>query len=56
MLITEIVTDDTSATIASVDDVEEEDKEPQESKNRIRIHCIAETVMDFKISLNIYVF
>ena len=58
MLLTDIVTADASSIIASVveeavDDVEEEDKEPQESKNSIRIHRIAEKVMPFKISLNI---
>ena len=46
MLLTEIVTADASATIASVveeavDDVEEEDKEAQESKNCIRVKHIS---------------
>ena len=54
MLLTEIVTVDASSIIASVveeavDDVEEEDKEPHESKNSIRIHRIAEKVMDFNL-------
>ena len=60
-LITDIVTADSSATIPSVveeaiDDVEEENKEPQESKNRIRIYRIAEIVITLNYLFNIFMY
>ena len=52
-LVTEFVTADTSAPIASVveeavDDVEEEDKEAQESKNCIRVNHISEIIIGYQ--------
>ena len=52
-LVTKFVTADTSATIASVveeavDDVEEEDKEAQESKNCIRVKHISEIIIGYQ--------
>ena len=57
-LVTQFVTADTSATIASVveeavDDVEEEDKEAQESKNCIRVKHISEIIIGYQSNNNL---